>query len=104
MSRVPPECSAGAGPSSLIQSRHQVEENRTMQMRAIIWSTAMAGVVAGSVLIAAGQSRKEPPTPWKPPPFKPVTKVEAMMEGQDLTFDNIKAAIKAGKWGDARHG
>src|SRR5262249_31537624 len=73
-----------------------------MQRRTAAWMISMVTILAGSALIAAAQSKPKT-AGWTPPPFKPVTRVEAMMNGQDVVFDGIKAGVKAGRWDDARH-
>ncbi|MFO0972927.1 MAG: hypothetical protein U1A27_05755 [Phycisphaerae bacterium] len=68
--------------------------------RALVLKAALVG--SGALALTAAALRAEPEPTVAPVPFKPVATVEHLMEGQEMAFKSLKAAVLGSKWRDAR--
>jgi hypothetical protein len=68
----------------------------------MIWLATMVLFLGGAAYLAqAAQDGDKPAKPPKRRPFRPVTKVEILMHGQEMMFNGLRTAVKDEKWEDA---
>jgi len=74
-----------------------------MSVRAAGWALGMAAVLVLSATVSytAAQDKEKPSKPAKKRPFKPISTVEQIMEGQQMIFGQVRDGIRDQKWPQA---